>query len=98
MMLWFKWLWGAVGLFHVASVVFMFIQVSHYFAHGFPISGILLALIIASPAILLLGTTVGGLFLKKEGAKGVVGYVIGSLVMVAMLFLSKAYFNEWSNT
>ncbi|MFD1991852.1 hypothetical protein ACFSGI_17915 [Paenibacillus nicotianae] len=95
MILWFKWLWGAVALFHVASVVFMFIQVSHYFAHGFPLTGILLALIIASPGILLLGTTVGGLFLKKEGAKGTSGYIIGSLVMVAMLFLSKAYFG-WS--
>lgn len=95
MILWFKFLWGAVALFHLASVVFMFIQVSHYFAHGFPMTGIFLALIIASPGILLLGTTVGGLFLKKEGAKGTSGYVIGSLVMVAMLFLSKAYFG-WS--
>lgn len=91
-MLWFKSLWLLIVIFNIISLIYMVIGVEKYFQGNFPLPWIFIAFIISIPSIILVGISFGGIFLKKEGAKGMGGYLVGIIIIISLLFLTKFYF------
>ena len=96
MMKWFKGVWGVVALINIVCFIAMITKHTNHFQNRLYFDGVILAIFVGIPSLGLLLMTLGGIFLKKEGASGISGYIAGSIIMILLLLLSKAYFATFS--
>lgn len=96
MMKWFKGIWAVVAIINIVCFVAMILIHTDHFQHILFLDGVILAFIVGIPSLGLLIMSVGGIFLKKEGASGLSGYIAGSIIMFLLLLLSRAYFATFS--
>lgn len=92
MMKWFKGIWAVVATINIVCFVAMITIQTDYFQSRLYFDGVFSAFFVGIPSLGLLIMSVGGIFLRKEGASGVSGYIAGSIIMFLLLLLSRAYF------
>ncbi|MFD1991851.1 hypothetical protein ACFSGI_17910 [Paenibacillus nicotianae] len=95
-MKWFKGIWAVVAIINIVCFVAMITRHTDHFQSRLYFDGVILAIFVGIPSLGLLIMSIGGIFLRKEGASGLSGYIAGSIIMFLLLLLSRAYFATFS--
>lgn len=91
-MKWFKCIWAIVAIINIVCFITMISIHTNHFQSRLYFDGVIASIFVGIPSLGLVIMTIAGIFLKKEGASGVSGYLAGSIIMILLLILSKAYF------